>query len=168
MTALFRDSDEALKFAFRVEQKSQHAINGYGAVRGGGELSPHELRAQAVFIRKAVQELPVHLRGYAWAAYAWDESQIDGQRDVERHIAKQIGNDSAQLVELLVRRFLELGDETRPTHRAIAKQLNLHHSTVQHWDAKVYAAMTDLERALFDRLDRYFARIKLIPAPQAA
>ncbi|EPS1221649.1 hypothetical protein ACVBR5_000875 [Burkholderia cenocepacia] len=168
MTALFKDSDEALKSAFRMEETTQFALNGYGAVRGGGELSPHELRAQAVFIRKIVAGLPKHLRSFGWASYAWNDLATKGRASVDRYIAKQVASESARLVELLVGRYLELGDETRPTHRKIAKDLGLHHSTVQHWETKVNEAMTTLEAAFFDRVDRHFIRIGLIdkPTPQ--
>lgn len=166
MAALFKDSDEALKFAFRMEETTQFAINGYGAVRGGGALSPHELRAQAVFIRKIVAELtPPHLRAYGWAAYAWNQLSAKGRAAVDRYIGKQVASDSPHLVQMLVGRYLELGDETRPTHRKIAKELSLHHSTVQYWDAKVIEAMTTLEAAFFDRVDRHFIRIGLIEKP---
>jgi hypothetical protein len=168
MTAMFKDSDEALKFAYRVEQTTQFALNGYGEVRGGGQLSPHELRAQAVFIRKTVAELPDHLRGFGWASYAWCELSGLGQRECIAFVSTKVACDTPKMVELLVRRYLELGDETRPTQRRIADELKVHKNTVQHWEGKVNEAMTELERAFFDRVDRHFIRINLIDAPASA
>ncbi|AJX60852.1 hypothetical protein [Burkholderia pseudomallei] len=166
MAALFNDSDEALKFAYRMEETTQFAINGYGTVRGGGALSPHELRAQAVFIRKIVAELtPAHLRAYGWAAYAWNELSTRGRVVVDRYIAKHVASDSPRLVQLLVSRYIELGDETRPTQRMIAKEMQIRPVTVQHWEGRVNEAMTALEAAFFDRVDRHFIRIGLIEKP---
>lgn len=173
---LFRDTENAVKFAFSICEMSICAQPGYVKVmirantvssgRATG-MTMQDWHAQGALIRKRVSALDPLLSAYGFAAYSWSEERDVAVQMVEGYVLHQMHTiKNHKLLGLLVRRYLDGGRGKRQTISEVARSAGAHHSWTKELDARVGNIMDELHWTFTETLDRQFIAAGLIPEPE--
>lgn len=172
---LFRDSEHAVRFAFSITEMSTCPSPGYikallrtqatGSQRARG-MSIQDWHAEGQLIRRRVINLEPDLCSYAWACYSWSaerDSALTWLYDLVRRAMPSIKD--GDLLEMLVRRYVDRGRGHKTTVAEISRAKGLHHSWVAELDRRVGKALDDLHFRFFEAMDAQLFAAGLIPEP---
>jgi hypothetical protein len=168
---IFRDTDALLRFAYAVAETpickvsdAQRAMAGASATdkSADGVMTPQDQHAQAAMIRSHVNRLHPLLRAYGWTVYSWSEEKVLGMSFLDGFIAREAKVVNSRLREMLIRRYVEMGRDGRPTHERIATRAGVHKRTVQRYEGIVSEPLEKVRGMFYDELDPHFERAGLI------